>query len=208
VRLLLIRHGESEWNAVGRWQGQADPPLSPRGRNQALTAAKRLVTLLGHPSRPVRGIASSTLTRAIDTATVISDELRVRPLYLEHDLIERDAGEWSGLTRDEIDLQFPGYLASGKRPPLYESDEDVLSRTLGAVARVVEQFRPGASEGDTVIVVTHGGIIYSIENHLGAPFQRKPNLGARFVLVGRSGLRLGDTVDLLDPSSTTTPDLL
>ena len=117
LRLLFVRHGQSEWNALGRWQGQADPPLSDLGRAQARLAASAITAAAARAASPVTGIVSSTLVRALETAAIISDAIGVYPLHLERDLVERNAGEWSGLTRVEIDERFPGYLANGSRPP-------------------------------------------------------------------------------------------
>src|SRR3954449_1914254 len=100
--LLLVRHGQSEWNAVGRWQGQADPPLTELGREQARLAARSLGAL--------DAIFASDLQRATETALIISNALGVGPVVIDPDLRERDAGEWSGLTRSEIEEQYPGYL--------------------------------------------------------------------------------------------------
>lgn len=108
TRLLLIRHGQSEWNADGRWQGQADPPLTDLGRAQARHAARSLGV--------VDAIVASDLQRAAETAAIIAEELGVGPLVLEPGLRERDAGEWSGLTRAEIERDWPGYL--GSPPPV------------------------------------------------------------------------------------------
>ena len=102
TRALLIRHGQSEWNADGRWQGQADPPLTDLGRHQALHASRNLGV--------VDAIVASDLQRATETALIIAGELGVGPLVLEPGLRERDAGEWSGLTRAEIERDWPGYL--------------------------------------------------------------------------------------------------
>ena len=102
TRVLLIRHGQSEWNADGRWQGQADPPLTDLGRHQALHASRNLGV--------VDAIVASDLQRATETALIIAGELGVGPLVLEPGLRERDAGEWSGLTRAEIERDWPGYL--------------------------------------------------------------------------------------------------
>ena len=104
TRVLLIRHGQSEWNADGRWQGQADPPLTDLGRHQALHAARNLGT--------VDAIVASDLQRASETALIIAEALGVGPVVLEPGLRERDAGEWSGLTRAEIERDWPGYLDS------------------------------------------------------------------------------------------------
>lgn len=207
LRLLFVRHGQSEWNALGRWQGQADPPLSDLGREQARLAATAVTAAATRSASPVAGIVSSTLVRALETATIMSDAIDVAPLYLEADLVERDAGQWSGLTRAEIDERFPGYLDDGTRPPGYEPDDEMLARTLRAVDRIIDRF--SAIEGPaTVVVVTHGGVIYTLESHLGAPFQRKPNLGARWFLVRNGALQLSATVSLLDAESSTVPDLL
>ena len=207
LRLLFVRHGQSEWNALGRWQGQADPPLSDLGRAQARLAATAISAAATRAASPVQGIVSSTLARALETATIISDVIGVSPLHLEADLVERDAGEWSGLTRREIDEHFPGYLDNGTRPPGYEPDDAMLARTLRGVDRVIDRFS-AIDAPATVVVVTHGGVIYTLESHLGAPFQRKPNLGARWFLVRNGALHLSTTASLLDSESSTVPDLL
>src|SRR5690606_34165227 len=95
TRVLLVRHGQSEWNAIGRWQGQADPPLSDLGRLQAREASRALGT--------VDAVWASDLQRAVETAAIIAGELGVGPVVVDPDLRERDAGEFSGLTRPEIE---------------------------------------------------------------------------------------------------------
>lgn len=207
LRLLFVRHGQSEWNALGKWQGQADPPLSDHGRAQARLAAAAITAATSRVASPVAGIVTSTLVRALETATIISDQLGVHPIHLEPDLVERDAGEWSGLTRAEIDARFPGYLDNGKRPEGYEPDDVMLMRTRRAVDRIVERFTPVA-EPATIVVVTHGGVIYTLEGHLGAPFQRKPNLGARWIVVRDGEFHLDTSVALIDHEAATIPDLL
>src|SRR3954451_18850203 len=94
-RMLLVRHGQSEWNATGRWQGQADPPLSDQGRQQAIDAAARIGS--------VDVVVSSGLMRALETARIIADQVGVGPVVVEPDLRERHVGEWSGLTHVEIE---------------------------------------------------------------------------------------------------------
>src|SRR5436309_8138951 len=98
-RVLLVRHGQSEWNAVGRWQGQADPPLTDLGRQQARAAAHSLGSL--------DAVFASDLQRATETAVIVAAQLGIGPVVLDPDLRERDAGEWSGLTRDEIHERYP-----------------------------------------------------------------------------------------------------
>lgn len=195
LRLLLIRHGQSEWNAVGRWQGQADPPLSDLGRRQAGRAAERLGA--------VDTIVSSDLERARCTATIISELLGEGPVQIEEGLRERDAGEWSGLTKVEIERAWPGYLDDRRRPPAFEPEDPFLERILEAIGRVREQI----GDGD-VLVVTHGGVIYALERHLGAGFERIPNLGARWLTDHGDRLELGDRFVLVDPDEVTIPDQL
>jgi probable phosphoglycerate mutase len=196
TRVLLIRHGQSEWNADGRWQGQADPPLTDLGRAQAFHAARALGV--------VDAIVASDLQRAAETAVVISNELGVGPLVLDPDLRERDAGAWSGLTRKEIDEGWPGYLDGEprRRPDGWEPDEVLLGRASVALARIHQLVAGGEA-----IAVTHGGLIYVLEGHFGAPFERIPNLGGRWIEVDDSGLvALGDRVLLIDEDEVTIPD--
>ena len=126
TRLLLVRHGQSVWNAEGRWQGQADPPLSELGERQAEAA--------GSAIEPVDAVVTSDLVRASRTAEILGDSLGV-PVEVERGFRERDAGEWSGLTRVEIEEAWPGYLADHRRPPGFELDEPLVERVLEAIER-------------------------------------------------------------------------
>ena len=214
TRVLLIRHGQSEWNAQGRWQGQADPPLTDLGRHQALHAARNLGA--------VDAIVASDLQRASETALIIAEALGVGPVVLEPGLRERDAGEWSGLTRAEIERDWPGYLdapatdrhaafardpveqpeTKRRRPPSWEPDDVLLARVLDGLGRVHDLAPAGE-----VIAITHGGVIYAVEGRLGSPFERLANLGGRWIDLGPGGeLRgLGDRVVLVDPDELTVP---
>ena len=200
-RLLLVRHGQSEWNADGRWQGQADPPLSDLGRLQARAA--------GATVGAVDAIVASPLERAHHTAMAISESVGVGPVLVLDDLMERHAGEWQGLTRTQIEAQYPGYLEDRgehrRRPPGWEDDDVLLERVLRAIATILTEL-DGA---DDVVAVTHGGVIYALERHLGVDFQRIPNLGARFVSVDATGrMALGERLLLVDPDEVlvTSPD--
>lgn len=203
TRILLVRHGESTWNADGRWQGQADPPLSDRGRQQAATAAASVGT--------VAAIITSDLQRAADTGAIIARILGVEPVVVEPRLRERDAGALSGLTREEIHDRFPGLLPddpAGFRPgldgqpawpPGWEADEEVLDRAevaLVAIGRLIP-------DGD-VLVITHGGVVYAVERRLGSPARgRLANLDACRLEVIGDRLVLGERVSLVDPAAVT-----
>jgi len=202
TRLLLVRHGESTWNADGRWQGQADPPLSDRGREQAAAAAAAIGT--------IDAIVTSDLDRAAETGAIIARSLGVEPVLVEPRLRERDAGSLSGLTRLDIYQRFPGLLPDdpgGFRPgpdalPAWpddwESDAALWERVevaLVVLGRLV-------ADGD-VLAVTHGGVIYAIEAHLGSPGRgRLPNLSATWLEVDGERFTIGPRVDLIDSADT------
>ena len=193
TRILMVRHGQSEWNAQGRWQGQADPPLSDLGRHQAFSAAQRVGS--------VDAIVASDLQRALHTARIISEQIGVGPVIIEPLLRERDAGEWSGLTREQIDEKYPGYLDESKRPDTVETDESVQSRTVAALANVEREYR-----GGEVLVIAHGGLVYELERQHGLPFERLANLAGRSLVHHGTHVELLERVILVaDEDITTVP---
>jgi broad specificity phosphatase PhoE len=176
VRVLLLRHGQSEWNAVRRWQGTADSPLSPLGREQAAETAEALASM------PVRfgSLWSSDLARAFDTAAVIGARLGLGTPRVDPRLREAHAGEWEGLTPDEIEAGWPGWLADHRRPPSFEPYHDVVERTmaaLGDIAADVAAALDGGGAALTPLVIAHSGVIRSVVRHLGRDDDRVPNLG-------------------------------
>lgn len=203
TRILLIRHGESIWNADGRWQGQADPALTDRGRAQARAAAGSI--------GQVDAVVTSDLERAAETGAIMARLLGVDHVATEPRLRERDAGPLSGLTRNEIHGAFPGLLhddpggftpGSDGRPSWpdgWESDAALWERVevaLLAIGRLVP-------DGD-VLVVTHGGVIYATERHLGAEGRgRLANLSGTELAVVQDVLRVGERMALTDPDLTT-----
>ena len=157
----MVRHAQSTWNAEGRWQGQADPPLSDLGLSQAARAAERLVEW---PRFEL--VVSSDLQRARRTAEILARAIGIsRPVIVETGLREYDVAAWSGLTREEISARWPveldrflgGQLSS---PPGGEDRDDFDRRICDAVARVAGLAAGGSVE--RVLVVTHGGVIRSL----------------------------------------------
>ena len=193
TRLLVVRHGQSEWNATGRWQGRADPPLTDEGRRQSKVAGGALGTF--------DAVVASPLLRAAETATIIAERLGIGPVLTDPDLVERDAGEWQGLTRSQIQEGWPGFLDDGRRPPGYEPGDAMLTRTLSVLERISERM----GDGD-VLVVSHGGVVYALEQACGEPWRRLPNLGARWFEVSGGDLSAGPRVDLVPDG--TVPNLL
>lgn len=154
ARWLLVRHGETEWNAAGRLQGQADPPLSAAGRGQATALAGRLA------DEPLAAILSSDLSRALETARILARGSRRPPLMVQVEpaLRELSFGAWEGLTYAEL---------AGRNEPLlaaWQADPQTVAppggESLGQMARRVAAFYTWmkALPGDhTRLVVAHGG---------------------------------------------------
>jgi broad specificity phosphatase PhoE len=196
TRILLLRHGQSEWNALGRWQGQADPPLSDLGRQQAHHAGNRLAD----GGSRFRVAFASDLRRAAETARIIALrlEIEVRP---EPALRERHVGSWEGLTRDEIEARWPGWLDERRRPDDFESDGSVLARARAAIATM-----HAAEPDETVLAFCHGGVIFSVERSLDAPYEHLPNLAGRWLTVTDAGeWDLGERVTLVELDELTVP---
>jgi broad specificity phosphatase PhoE len=198
--MLLARHGQSTWNADGRWQGRADPPLSELGERQAEDA----VTVLrdrADAGLTIDRIWASPLARARRTAEIIGAGFGLG-VATDPRLQEVDAGEWTGMTREEIDAAWPDYLTEHRRPPGFETHEHLLARALEALGAIA-----GSTAGQTVLVVTHGGVIGAVERHFEVEWLRIPNLGGREVFWGADGLVLGDVLMLVDPDDVevTTP---
>ena len=193
TRLLLVRHGQSRWNAEGRIQGQADPPLTALGEQQAADAVLRI-----EAQGPFAAVYASDLVRAHHTAEIVAACLSL-PVTLDARLRERSWGEWEGLTRAEIDAGWPGDLDARRYPPGFETDPDVLVRARPALDAIV------AAHDGAVLVVTHGGVVRTFERHLGADDAILPNLGGQWLVHDGDGLGLGDRVVLVDASELTRP---
>ena len=99
-RLILIRHGETEWNVEGRYQGQADPPLNSKGRQQARSLASKL------SGAGLELLISSPLKRAAETAQILAEILDL-PVLLDDRLMEIHQGDWQTRLRSEIEGQYP-----------------------------------------------------------------------------------------------------
>jgi probable phosphoglycerate mutase len=170
-----VRHGQSTWNVHGRWQGQADPPLSPLGEEQAAEAAGRLVEV------GITGVVTSDLIRARRTGEIVADALGLGPVTVCPGLGEYDVGDWSGLTKPEIEDRWPGQQAEwfGGRlatTPGGEGRVHFAQRVMDALVGVAI----GAGPGAVLLVVTHGGVIRALERATGAPPVPIANLSGRW----------------------------
>jgi probable phosphoglycerate mutase len=182
--MLLVRHGQSTWNAEGRWQGHANPPLSALGRAQAIAAAATMPA--------VDLVVTSDLDRASETGRLIAEALGV-PAIVEHELHERDIGAWTGLTRDEIETSWPGSVDNGHRPDGWEDDADAAARGMAALCRLARTY-----PGRRLLVVTHGGLIRAIERELEIASPHLANLGGLWIEVRDNEITVRDRAELID----------
>jgi probable phosphoglycerate mutase len=149
--ISLVRHGQTDWNLAKRIQGSSDIPLNGTGRAQADATGRALA------GGAFTAIYASPLSRAVDTARIISGHLGLgEPERLEA-VAERRYGEAEGLTGAEILERWP----EGAPVPGRESREQVVERALPALLDLGARH-----EGEHVIVVSHGGVISSLVRHI------------------------------------------
>lgn len=156
--LLLLRHGQTEYNAGSRMQGQLDTDLSDLGRTQAKTAGQALA------ERRPSTIVSSDLRRAYDTALALGEAAGL-PVRTDERLRETHLGQWQGLTHLDVDELTPGVRASWRsdataKPPGGESRIDVAARSVPVVRELLET-HTGWDDGP-VVLVAHGGLIAAL----------------------------------------------
>ncbi len=157
--LLLVRHGETEWNRTSRWQGQADPPLNDLGREQARALAATL------REEPIAAAYSSDLRRALETAELLASPHRLE-VRVDARLREVDVGGWSGLSTAEIEDSFPEGVVrwrAGDPEHSFENGETYAAmggRVVTALAEI------GCRHvDDQVLVVLHGGPVRALLAH-------------------------------------------
>jgi broad specificity phosphatase PhoE len=176
TRLLLARHGVTDWNRVGRWQGHADEPLNDEGRRQAAELAEQLA------DDGISAIYTSDLRRASETARIVARRLDL-PVLEDAGLREIDVGSWSGLTRDEVRERFPDGFErwlGGEIGHDGETREQLTERVVSAVERIAARH-----DRETVLVVTHGGAIRALRRHAagdpGEPIENCATVGLELV---------------------------
>jgi broad specificity phosphatase PhoE len=152
TRFWLVRHGQTDWNLTGRWQGQSPvaPPLNETGKAQVLALRSQLKTL------QISAIYSSDLLRSRETAEIIAKQID-RPVIFDSRLREMGLGLWEGMCSDEIKACYPQELAERLRDPLNicapqgESPKQVAERVVAAgneMGRI--------HCGESILIVAHG----------------------------------------------------
>lgn len=165
-RLLLVRHGESEWNSARRLQGQADIGLSERGRDQVRQLRGTIAAL--EPDM----VLTSDLKRAAETAMLLGYGDAVRSAALR----EIDVGDWTGVQIGELvardGTSYRGWRAGTYAPPGGESWSDFAERTSRTVAEAL------CGDATRLLVVCHGGVIRSLlQSLVGLPSHRMVPVG-------------------------------
>ncbi len=154
MRLIIVRHGESEWNRIHRYQGQLDAPLSELGLRQAAALAERL------RAETISHIYASRLLRAARTAEAIAAYHPGIPLTHSEALLEIDHGEWQGKYADEITAQYAEGLREWREHPTRsqmpggESFSNILKRTLDFLETIT-----AAHQDQTILVSTHDVVV-------------------------------------------------
>jgi glucosyl-3-phosphoglycerate phosphatase len=155
-RLVLLRHGQTDYNVGGRMQGHLDSVLTEIGVEQAASVAPEIARLV--PDR----LISSDLRRAVDTADLVSAACGL-PVKYDARLRETHLGEWQGRTIAEIEDGWPGAIATWRSDPAWappggESRIEVVRRSLPVVEELDEEYASAEPE-ITVVLVAHGGLI-------------------------------------------------
>jgi probable phosphoglycerate mutase len=156
--LTLIRHGQTDWNLARRIQGSTDIPLNDAGRAHAHEAAAFLSDGTHHT------IYASPLARAHETAQIIARELGLSAPQLTDGMREREFGEGEGMLVADYITRFGGWHAE---VPGAETMDEVRERALGALDVIARDARRrSAPVAESVIVVTHGGVIRALLEHV------------------------------------------
>lgn len=211
-RLIMLRHGQTEWNATSRMQGQIDTDLTDLGRRQAKEAARELV------SHNAVAIVTSDLKRAYDTAVALAEHADLE-VVRDPRLRETNLGDWEGMTHLEVDTGYPGTRLEWRMdatytPPKGENKLEVGARSLPVVEELFRERQDWPS--GTIIIVAHGGLIAALTAALlDLPPQSWPALGGlantSWVQVSSHGPSLdrpGWRLDVWNAAAKVAPDVL
>ena len=163
LRIGFLRHGQTDWNLEFRLQGISDIPLNETGRTQALSASEQLA------DRNWQVVTSSPLSRAVETATIISEQLGLGEVVQYSQLLERSFGEAEGLTYQEWRDRYQ----SGALAKEAESLEDLHQRAQVCLDHFAKTY-----SNQNILAVSHGAFIRKIVNIVSD--QKLPKDGDRF----------------------------
>lgn len=166
MKILLVRHGETDWNVAKKIQGSTDTPLNETGIQQA----KKLAETLAMRSTPIRYIYTSKLSRAADTARIAAEKLGIKWGIMEG-IEEINFGLWEGISWEEVAERFPTEYQAWRKnrryeiPPQGESYQELLVRVVAALQKLLkeleEENKKETKEGD-IVIVTHSADIMTL----------------------------------------------
>jgi len=182
--VLFIRHGVTDWNVAGRWQGHTDIPLNDDGHVQACKLAQRLADW------PIKAIYTSDLRRAQETANVLAKKLNLTPV-IDDNFRERNGGVFQGLTIEQLNNRhgdaWHQVRHDGSAPPNGESMLEVGIRAYSSFEKI-----SSGHLGETVAIVSHGGTLNILISHLiGLPLGQPASISLR----GNTGLSIVEIDD-------------
>lgn len=179
LTILLLRHGQTDWNKAGKWQGHTDIPLNETGLQQAAALGERMSVW------PIDTIYTSDLQRCVQTAVPLANALGLQLIETKI-WRERDVGDFSGLTGEQARAHYPEIWAKATRgmidPPNGEPFAEVQNRAWRALESVTAVHEQG-----TVAVFSHGGLLHAL---LGQVMGIDPAVYGRFSMRGNTGLSI------------------
>jgi len=199
----FLRHGETEWNAGGRWCGRTDVPLSDVGRRQAESLARRMKTI------SVEALYSSPLVRALETARMVGQAIGLEP-WVDQRLVELNYGAWEGRPFEEVKRTMPAVYQAWDAdpahvaPPEGETGLQLIERVTPFLAELAQKYQHG-----NVVVVCHRTVCRLLACHImGVPLSEYRHRvamenGALNIFETREGkwhvVKLNDTSHLATP---------
>jgi broad specificity phosphatase PhoE len=190
--VLCVRHGLTEWNAAFRWQGRADVALAEEGLAQARRAGEKLA----QSKTTFDLLICSPLQRARRTAELIGEQIGLTVTTMDERWVERDIGEWSGLTTSEIEAKWPGMLDAWRNDgieqlPGGEREAEMTTRVTEVLEELLQSL-----DGKRALVITHGGVLHTF----GAAYQLRSrpfdNLEGRWFAWNSGRVAPGEAVTL------------
>lgn len=168
MKLIFIRHGQTDWNIQGKIQGSYDIELNETGIKQAIELSDKLTK----HKYEFKKIYSSPQKRALNTAEILSDSSNIEYVVID-DLREINMGEWEGLSWEEVEENYPSEYKEWKSnrrytsPPKGESYEDMLQRVIRSLHKIINENK------DDVVIVTHSAVIMSLQCYItNTPFNK------------------------------------
>ena len=156
-RFIFLRHGQTDWNLQGRFQGHADIPLNATGLQQARDAAVRLTPLA------IDRVVSSPLIRALKTAAIVAEQIAL-PVHIDGQLAERSFGSFDGLVIADVKRQH-GLALSEPAARIFPPDAEHWPQTLARSRAVIDKWLEG-NPGETILFVAHDGIFRALSELL------------------------------------------